>query len=549
MLRPEGKLMMKNNVQYTDELNRQTIDDISKTVQQFFSARRLDQRMIRRHALSIEEILLNHLDADESTGKVSLDIRTRLMGYFITLTVAGEERNAYLQNGGSEGILADGLLKNLGLAPDYAYNGKENVYSFFIRKTQRIRLLLKFLIILALAVAVGLLGRLLPEEIRAVILTDYLSPLRAAFLSILGCLAGPMVFLSILWGICGIGDIATLKKIGNQLILRYLATGLFCAVLGGGISLAIFRPVFSGAESVGWFSSIYARILEIIPKNLFSPFVDGNTLQIIFLAVLFGIALLFLGKRTSSITNAVRQISFVIQLVIEFISRLVPYFTFIIIVSMLWSDSAAVFSNVKSMLLVYLLAVIAAQLLILLYTAVRNRVSPLLLLKKNLATFIVAFTTASASATLNYTLRACREEFGIDESITSFGVPLGAVLHKPFTAINFFVSSVYFAGLYGVEISAGWIVSLLICSVILSSATPPIPGGALTCYAVLYTQLGIPADAIAIAAACHTILIDSVNTGFNQLSLPYCVLNLATKLGLTDREILTEKAVFPNHKQ
>lgn len=533
--------MARKNVQYTNELSSQTIEEISETVNQYFTARKLDRRMIRRHTLSIEEILLNYLDSGEKDASVSLNIAARFMGDSITLSVAGKEENMYLQNGGSEGILENGLLKNLGLAPNYSYNGKENVYSFFVRKTQRINLLIKFLTILAAAVTVGLLGRLLPEEIRATILTDYFAPLRSAFLRILGCLAGPMMFLSVLWGIYGIGDTSTLKKIGKQLILRYLATGFFCAALGGAISLAIFRPAFSGGESVGGFSAVFAMILEIIPKNIFSPFVDGNTLQIIFLATIFGFAVLFLGRRTSSITNAVGQINYVVQLVLEVISRLVPYFTFIVIVSMLWSDNTDVFSDVKSMLLVHLLAVTTAQLLILLYTAVRNHVSPLLLLKKNLATFVVAFSTASSSASLSCVLHACKEEYGVDESVTSFGAPLGIVLFKPYTAINFFVTSVYFASLYHVEISASWVLSLLICSVILSSATPPIPGGALTCYAVLYTQLGIPSEAIAIAAACHTIVVDSINTGFNQLSLPFCVLNLAAKLGLADHGILTGK--------
>ena len=114
-------------------------------------------------------------------------------------------------------------------------------------------------------------------------------------------------------------------------------------------------------------------------------------------------------------------------------------------------------------------------------------------------------------------------------------------MFKPATALNYLVTAVFFAKFYGIEISVSWIVSLVFCSSVLAMATPPIPGGAMTSYTVLFTQLGIPAEALAVALACYT-LFDFIDTGFNQLSLPFCLLNLAAKFGLVDRDILTGKA-------
>ncbi|MDO4983658.1 MAG: cation:dicarboxylase symporter family transporter [Eubacteriales bacterium] len=533
--------MSHSNEQYTYELNYPAVDEISEKLRQFLSAQKLDRREVTRHTLTAEEILLKYIDTGEQAGTVTLNMGTRFANHFITLSVEGSPTNLYRPSEEADGVLKAGLLKNLGLAPEYAYKGNENVYTFFIRKRQRINPLLSLLLVFALAFATGMLGKLLPDGVRASILTDFFDRIRAAFLNILGCLAGPMMFLSVVWGVYGIGDVATLKQIGKRLMLRYLGIVCLCVLLGGAISLSIFRPGFAGTESSGSVATVFSMILDIIPKNIFSPFVDGNTLQIIFMALIFGFAMLFLGQRTSSVAKAVEQINYIIQFIIGFISKLVPYFIFIVVVSMIWSDAADVFVSARSLILVFLLTVLVSQLLILLVTAVRNRVSPLLLLKKNMTTFIIALTTASSAAAFAYSLRTCKEEFGIDDSISSFGVPLGVVMFKPATALNYLVTAVFFAKYYSIDISASWVVSLVFCSSVLAMATPPIPGGAMTSYAVLFAQLRIPSEALAVALACYT-LFDFIDTGFNQLSLPFCLLNLAAKFGLVDRDILTGKA-------
>ena len=130
---------------------------------------------------------------------------------------------------------------------------------------------------------------------------------------------------------------------------------------------------------------------------------------------------------------------------------------------------------------------------------------------------------------------------GISNTISSFGIPLGIVALKPATAINYVTAALFFASFYHVEISATWIVMLIFSVGILAIATPPIPGGAMTAYTVLFTQLGIPAQAIAVALACDA-LFDFIDTGFDQFTLPLVMLPQANKLGMVDKNILRSKA-------
>ena len=137
-------------------------------------------------------------------------------------------------------------------------------------------------------------------------------------------------------------------------------------------------------------------------------------------------------------------------------------------------------------------------------------------------------------------MTACRKGYGISDTVTSFGIPLGMVTFKPATAICLLTTSLVFSEAYGVEISPAWFVVMIFTVTMLTLATPPVPGGALTAYTVLLTQLGIPSEALALALACD-VVIDFFSTGFNQFLLPFALLNQASRLGMVDRKILTAK--------
>ncbi len=532
--------MKKNTEFFTFELSEAGIDAVSDKIRAFLSSHKFNKQEIIRYTLSIEEILLKYTEQPQHPESFTLALGTKYFNPFISLEIKGAAFNAYAGAGPEQDALSESILSRLGLAPEYIYKGQTNIYQFRFRK-KRANPVIGLLISLTAAVIVGLLGKLLPDVTREFVLTNFFDRLHGAFLNILGCMASPMIFLSVTWGFYGIGDAATLKRIGNRLMLRYAGTLTVCVLIGAAICLPIMHPAFSTSDGIGGISALFAMLFDIIPSDIISPFMSGNTLQIIFMAMIFGIALLFLGQKTRSVAVAIEQINYIIQFIIEFITKLVPYFTFIVIVGMIWSNTASIFGDLQSLFLVFILAVLVTQILFLLFTSILNRANPLSLLKKGLPTLIIALTTASSAAAFGFNINACKNEYGIDESISSFGIPLGMVLFKPNTAICYMVTAVFFAKMYSVEISVSWIIIMLFSAVILAIATQPIPGGSLAAYTVLFSQLGIPAEAIAIALACDA-LFDFISTGFNQFSLPLCLLNQASKSGLVDRSVLQKQA-------
>lgn len=256
--------------------------------------------------------------------------------------------------------------------------------------------------------------------------------------------------------------------------------------------------------------------------------------------MVIGIAMLFLGRKTTSVAKAVEQINHIVQFLVEFISKLVPYFIFIVLVRMIWSNTLSIMLTVGKLFCVFIAAIIVMLIGMVVYTSICTHTGISLLVKKGLPTLLIALSTASSAAAFGTNMTACHKSYGIDDKISSFGIPLGMVTFKPATAVCYMAMSLFFAQMYSVDISIAWIIIMLFSASTLAIATPPIPGGSITSYTVLFAQLGIPAEAIAIALACDA-LFDFISTGVDQFLLPMVLLNQAGKLGMVDRKVLLDK--------
>ncbi|MBQ0083609.1 MAG: dicarboxylate/amino acid:cation symporter [Clostridiales bacterium] len=524
---------------YKSTISPSSIDECSKRVSQFIKELKQPNRDAVRYSLAAEEILLKTLENSAEEKSFVLKTGYKFFKPFISIEIDGESQNLYVSDD-EQSFFGKSILKNLGLAPEYAYVGGTNSYNFKLKK-KSLNPFIGLVLALALAVVIGFLGLLLPENIRSNILNGLLIPLHDTFLNVLGCIAGPMIFLSVAWGIYGIGDAATLKQVGKKLLGQYVITVFALTVILGLGALPFFTFAdSSGAADTSGVSAIFNMILGIFPKNIFSPFIEGNTLQIIFLAIVIGIAMLFLGRKTKAVALAVEQINYIVQFLIEFISNLVPYFIFIAVLKMIWSNMTEILLNVGKLLTVFIGAIIVMLILLIAYTSIKLQCNPFVLLKKGLPTFLIGLTTASSAAAFGTNMKTCTEGYGIDKKMSSFGIPLGMVTFKPATAICYVIICLFFAEYYSIPVSPSWFIVLLFSAGILAVATPPIPGGSLTAYTVMFTQLGIPAEALAIAIAVDA-LFDFIDTGIDQLTLPFALLTAANRLGLVDKKTLRKK--------
>ncbi len=523
------------NKTYQSVLNPAAVDEISAFVRDFLLLLKLNNRDVKRYSLSVEEILLKTMETDLNGNDVTVTVGKKFARPFISIDVAGRSHNIFLDE--EQSAIEGSILKNLGITPEYSYNYGVNNY-LFKTSSKALNPFFVLLITLASASVCAALGMLLPLSFRTGALSYFLVPLHDAFLNILGSIAGPMVFLSVAWGIYGIGDAAALRQIGRRLLFGFVGVVYLFAAITTFIALPLFKLSFEGSISGGdGVSAIFNMILGVFPKNIFSPFVDGNTLQIIFLAIVIGIAMLFLGKKTTSVARAVEQINYIVQFLIEIVSKLVPYFVFIVIIKLVWSGELESVVGLGKFFVILFISIFVMVTTVISFTALKNRVRPLSLIKKGLPTFIIAVTTASSAACFGENVTACETRYGIHNSITSFGLPFGIATFKPVAAMGYAIFALLFAEMYGVGVSISWVVVLIFTAGILAVATPPIPGGSLTAYTVLLTQMGIPVEALAMALACDAVF-DFICTGIDQFMLPIVLLNEADRLGMVDEKLL-----------
>lgn len=250
-----------------------------------------------------------------------------------------------------------------------------------------------------------------------------------------------------------------------------------------------------------------------------------------------GIALLILGDRAAAVRTFIEQTNEVVQFLMEAIGDLIPLFVFFSLFALLGSDFGSELSGIlKAIVITYALCPLMCLVFIGILAA-RRRVSFRLLVQKLLPTFLIGLTTASSSAAFATNLETCEKKLGIPSMLAHFAVPLEQVLYMPSVAVAFVATCLCMAENFGTAITPAWLLTMIVVTGLLSLAMPPIPGGALTCYTVMFTQLGIPGEALALAVAINS-MIDFIATASNLTCLQVEVTTVAGQLGMLDTECL-----------
>lgn len=523
-----------------DSLTALDIDFLSeKTAEILQDEMKLDRKEVLRLRLSVEEVLLLWREAfGEDTG-LSLRYGKRLGRPFIELALAGKRFNPYEQYEEGLGSREDvqNMLAFYGLTPAYSYVDGVNCLTLMPkrRKTGTIQ---KMLGSFAAAVLVGLLCGFLPDAVRSGLAKQVLQPLFNTFMSVLSAISGPLIFLSVLWGIYAIGDVSMLGRIGKKMVLRFVAFTFVILSLCAAGTFWMFELNFDGVQKTqNQFAEIYAMILDIVPPNIVVPFSEGNSLQIIFLAVVVGLAMLILRDKITVMAECVEQVNYIVQLIMDAVGTLVPTFVFISVLNMMLTGMLLTAISSLKEIVVCAVGCAAAVLLYALWISLTKKVSWIGILKKLFPTMLIALTTASSAAAYGTNLETCEKKLGIDKRIVNFGLPLGQVVFMPGGGIMFLTMAFMMAEYAQVAVSLSWVVMAVIVASLLAIAAPPIPGGGLSVYTILFLQLGIPMETLTLALALNTI-IEFFGTAANLACLQMELTLVADKMGMLDTEVL-----------
>lgn len=480
--------------------------EISQFIEEFSLHMRklqIERKNALKFSLSTEQILLQWQEHFGCDATVTITIRKRFGTLSMSIALEGEKYNP-LTADSDEQEFSTQLLNNLGLAPIYNYKRGIN-YIIFKLSRQKDNSVLILLISFVAAVLLGILGLKFFASLASDIMTQFLVPVRTTIMNTLTAVAVPLVFFSVLQGIVGIGDVNSFGKIGKRLMGRFvLKTAAFTAVAG-----LLLLPVFSldlfGDGEITSFSGTLQIILDIFPENFIAPFLDGNALQAIVIAVVLGFAVLILDSRADGIKKAGNQLSSALYMIMKWVDKLIPALVFILLLETIWSGNIRSLLGLWKPLLVIAVASIVMILTELFVVAIKYKVSPTRLMKKLLPSTLIAFSTSCAMASYSVTSETCEKDLGINKKVTNFGLPIGFVAYMPAVSVYYLIILFYGLEQYGMSCSIEWLLIAWLTATLLSIATPPVSGGSMACFAVLLSQMSVPAGTIAYALAMNVI--------------------------------------------
>lgn len=354
-------------------------------------------------------------------------------------------------------------------------------------------------------------------------LKDFIMPFLGAvggiFITLLKMLIVPLVFSSIVVGAASIGDPKTLGRIGIKTLALYLVTTAVAIVIGLALGNLIQPGIgmnIAGASAEARAAKPLADvILDIFPSNPFDSMVKANMLQIIVFALFFGVASLFAGEKGKRIIGAFESVAEVMYAMTHMIMRLAPYGVFALIAVTAAQYGLSILAPfVKVIAAVYLGCILHAVIVYSGMIAVFCKRSPLWYFKGIQEAAITAFVTRTSSGTLPVTISNVRDNLGVSEKISSFVLPLGATINMDGTALYQGVCVLFVAQAFGVSLSFGAQVGIIITATLASIGTAGVPGAGLIMLTLVLTSAGLPIEGIGLVAGIDAVL-DAARTSLN----------------------------------
>ncbi|MFC3121653.1 dicarboxylate/amino acid:cation symporter [Agaribacter flavus] len=332
------------------------------------------------------------------------------------------------------------------------------------------------------------------------------------FVKSLKMLVVPLVFVSLVCGVSSLSDPAKLGRLGGKSVALYLMTtaiaitvALVAALIvqpGAGFS-ATEQATFAAKESPG-FANV---IINMFPSNPIDSMAEGNMLQIIVFSILVGIAISLSGESGRKVRSGFDMLNDVIMKIVTIIMNLAPYGVFFLIAKLASTIELRDFGNIfLYFILVFVVLIVHAAVTYPLLLTLFARLNPKNLLIKMKDTAMFAFSSSSSNATLPITLATANKRLGVDNSVASFTVPLGATINMDGTAIMQGVATVFIAQVYGIDLTMPQILTVVATATLASIGTAGVPGVGLIMLAMVLQQVNLPVEGIALIIGIDRLL-------------------------------------------
>ncbi len=341
---------------------------------------------------------------------------------------------------------------------------------------------------------------------------NYIKPFGTIFLNLIKMVVVPVVLFSIIAGVISMKDIKKVGSVGVKTIAFYMVTTCIAVTLGlifanilrvgGGYKLAGEALTYEAAVA----PSFMETFVNIFPSNAVAPLANATMLQVIVIALFFGFGIIIAEKKAEPVVKFVESFNEVCMKVMSMIIKLSPIGVFALLVPVVATNGPQVLLPLlKLILIVYLVYIVHMVVVYSTTVKVMAKISPLTFFKNMIPAMTMAFSSASSVGTLPLNME-CTQNMGAKKEISSFVLPLGATINMDGTAIYQGVCAIFIAEVFGLELTIGQQLTVILTATLASIGTAGVPGAGMIMLAMVLQSVGLPIEGIALIAGIDRIL-------------------------------------------
>jgi len=367
-------------------------------------------------------------------------------------------------------------------------------------------LILRVSIALVLGVVVGLVG--------GPTVAEWLAPLGELLMRLLKFIILPIVLFTLMVGI-NQGRAGSLGRIGRKVFFYYLATSALAIAVGLAVATLLSPGEGMSLQGAGSVSvpdnpGILSVVLGIVPNNIVAAFAEQDLLGIIFVAMVFGLAVAKMRQSKSQaelgekLYGLIEALNAATLKVMGGILHVVPIGVFAIVVGTVAEQGLETLLSLGDMVVVLYLA-LGVHMLVYLGLLRGFGVPVRAFFREARTPMATAFATQSSSGTLPLTLDAA-SRLGLPRSLYGFSLPLGATLNMDGAAIRIAISAVFAANVMGAPLDWSSMLQIVVVGTLISVGTAGVPGAGIVMIATVFSQVGLPIEAVALLTAIDALV-------------------------------------------
>lgn len=340
------------------------------------------------------------------------------------------------------------------------------------------------------------------------------------FLASLKLLVVPMVFVSLVCGTGALEDIKKLGRLGTKTLALYTATTALAIGLALGVAAIVNPGTGFTMEAPATFETKEAPplidvIANIFPSNPVASMANGDMLQIIVFAILFGIGMTLSGAPGKRVLSVFDDLNEIIMKMVMILIGFAPYGVFCLLAKVFAQQGfEAIAPMAKYFFTVLFVLILHATTVYSILLKLLSGLNPLKFFKKFSEVLVFAFSTASSNATVPVTMEVAEKKLGVHNAVASFTVPLGATVNMDGTAIMQGVATVFVSQVYGIDLSMTDYLMVILTATLASIGTAGVPGVGLVMLAMVFNQVGLPVEGIGLIIGVDRLL-DMTRTAVN----------------------------------